>query len=170
MDAEERRAQVERALKVVRKNGSPDLLRARGIYLEDEPCDGKVAFLFTGQGSQYIDMGLDLMERFEVVRKTFEEADAVMLPELGRPLTSFIRRDPSIEQDVQFEALRATEISQPATLTVDIALLRLLSAYGIQPDVVAGHSLGEYAAAVAAICPSRTPCSRCPRAAGRWRR
>ena len=143
-------AQLDRVIKVLVKGSSADLLRARGVYLEEEPVDGKLAFLFTGQGSQYIDMGLDLCERFDVVRETFEEADRVMQPELGRPLTDFIRRDPSLEQEVQFERLRATEISQPATLTIDIAILRLLAAYGVSPDMVAGHSLGEYAAAVAA--------------------
>ena len=82
-----------------------------------------MAFLFTGQGSQYIDMGLDMAERYEIVAQTFAEADAVMLPELGRPLTDFIRRDPTIDADAQFEQLRATEISQPATLTVDVERL-----------------------------------------------
>jgi [acyl-carrier-protein] S-malonyltransferase len=59
-----------------------------------------------------------------------------------------IRRDPSLDENDQFEALRATQISQPATLMIDVAILRLMAAYGIFPDVVAGHSLGEYSALV----------------------
>ncbi|MEC8192296.1 MAG: SDR family NAD(P)-dependent oxidoreductase [Myxococcota bacterium] len=149
-DSASRRDQVERALKVLRKNGSTELLRGRGIHVEESPYDGKVAFLFTGQGSQYIDMGLDLAEMYPVVAATFDEADEVMTPELGRPLRDFIRRNPEIPEEEQFERLRDTEISQPATLTVDVAILRLLAAHGILPDMVAGHSLGEYAAAVAA--------------------
>jgi acyl transferase domain-containing protein/NAD(P)-dependent dehydrogenase (short-subunit alcohol dehydrogenase family)/phosphopantetheinyl transferase len=147
---EEKSEQIARALKVLEKGQSPDLLRARGIAYEDTAVNGKLCFLFTGQGSQYIDMALDLAEAYSVVRDTFAEADAVMQDETGRTLTSYIRRDPSIDENDQFEALRATQISQPATLMVDVAILRLMAGYGIYPDVVAGHSLGEYAAAVAA--------------------
>jgi len=147
---EEKSEQIARALKVLEKGQSPDLLRARGIAYEDTAVNGKLCFLFTGQGSQYIDMALDLAEAYPIVRDTFAEADAVMKDETGRTLTSYIRRDPSIDENDQFEALRATQISQPATLMVDVAILRLMAGYGIFPDVVAGHSLGEYAAAVAA--------------------
>ncbi len=147
---EDKSEQITRALKVLEKGQSPDLLRARGIAYEDTAVNGKLCFLFTGQGSQYIDMALDLAEAYPVVRDTFAEADLVMQDETGRTLTSYIRRDPSIDEEAQFEALRATQISQPATLMVDVAILRLMAGYGIFPDVVAGHSLGEYAAAVAA--------------------
>jgi acyl transferase domain-containing protein/acyl carrier protein/phosphopantetheinyl transferase len=148
-NADERTAQHKRVLRVLQKDQPPELLRSRGIALEEEPCDGKLAFMFTGQGSQYIDMGLDLAARYSIMKETFDEADRVMLPELDRPLTDFIRRDPSLSEEVQFERLRATEISQPATLTVDIGITRLLASFGVRPDMVAGHSLGEYAAAVA---------------------
>ena len=149
-DSAEQEQQLEKVISALQKGKGFDLLRQRGISFEDVPCDGQLAFLFTGQGSQYIDMGLDLAAQYQVVADTFREADAVMEPLLGRPLTAFIRRDPSLSEEAQFEALRATEISQPATLTVDVALLRLLGAWGVGPDVVAGHSLGEYGAAVAA--------------------
>ncbi|MFN7142924.1 MAG: acyltransferase domain-containing protein, partial [Myxococcota bacterium] len=149
-DDAERDAQLDKAIAALQKGKGYDLLRQRGICLEDVPCDGQLAFLFTGQGSQYIDMGLDLAEAFPIVADTFREADEVMTPLLGRSLTSLIRRDPSVPEDEQFEALRATEISQPATLTVDVAIMRLLAAFGVRPDMVAGHSLGEYGAAVAA--------------------
>ncbi len=149
-DNQTKHEQIDRALKVLRKDGPIAMLRGRGIYIEETPSDGKVAFLFTGQGSQYINMGLDLAEIYPVVQATFDEADEVMTPELGRPLRDFILRNPEISEEEQFERLRDTEISQPATLTVDIALMRLLAAHGVYPDMVAGHSLGEYAAAVAA--------------------
>ncbi|MEL6347896.1 MAG: SDR family NAD(P)-dependent oxidoreductase [Myxococcota bacterium] len=149
-DSAPREEQVERALGVLRKGRSANMLRTRGIHVEQDSFPGKVAFLFTGQGSQYIDMGLDLAEVYPIVRETFEEAEVILRDELPRPLTSYIRRDPRIPKEEQFEALRATEISQPATLTLDVALLRLLASYGVYPDMVAGHSLGEYAAAVAA--------------------
>ncbi|MFZ5476025.1 MAG: SDR family NAD(P)-dependent oxidoreductase [Myxococcota bacterium] len=150
VDDAERDAQIEKVIAALQKGKGFDLLRQRGINVEDVPCDGQLAFLFTGQGSQYIDMGLDLAEKYPIVAETFREADRVMTPLLGRPLTDFVRRDPSLPEEDQFERLRATEISQPATLMVDVAILRLLAAWGVYPDMVAGHSLGEYGAAVAA--------------------
>ena len=101
VDAETRAGQVERALKVLRKGGAVEMLRGRGIYVEEAPSDGKVAFLFTGQGSQYIDMGLDLAAQYPVVQATFDEANEVMIKELGRPLTDFIRRNPDIPEEEQ---------------------------------------------------------------------
>ena len=65
-DAATKQEQIERALKVLRKDGPIEMLRGRGIFM-GSPSDGKVAFLFTGQGSQYIDMGLDLAEVYPVV-------------------------------------------------------------------------------------------------------
>jgi acyl transferase domain-containing protein/NAD(P)-dependent dehydrogenase (short-subunit alcohol dehydrogenase family)/phosphopantetheinyl transferase len=150
VDADERREQLDRAITGLEKRTNPDLLRARGIALEDVPFDRKLVFLFTGQGSQYLDMGLDLAERYPVVRDTFAEADRILTPALGKPITDFIRLRPGENEEEKDEVLRRTEYSQPATLTVDVALLRLLVAYGATPDMVAGHSLGEYGAAVAA--------------------
>ena len=87
-----------------------------------------------------------------LVKATFDEADRVMTPLLGRPLTSFIfvdGDDPAAVQTLN-QQLMQTEITQPAVLATDIALTRLLAAYGVQPDMVMGHSLGEYGALVAA--------------------
>ncbi len=125
-------------------------LATQGIfYAAHEP--GKTAFLFPGQGSQYADMLRDLCPVEPVIQHTFEEADAVMTPILGRPLTDFIftRPDESDASRAEQE-LRNTAITQPAVLTANVALLRLLQQYGFAPDWVIGHSLGEYAALVAA--------------------
>ncbi|HEU5469334.1 MAG TPA: acyltransferase domain-containing protein, partial [Actinophytocola sp.] len=106
----------------------------------------RVAFLYPGQGSQYVNMLNTLRTREPVVADTFAEADAVMTPLLGRPLTDYVFTDaPDGER-----RLLQTEITQPAVLACDIALTRLLAQHGITPDIVMGHSLGEYAALVAA--------------------
>ena len=98
-----------------------------------------IAFLFPGQGSQAIGMGQDLAAKFPIARQTFEEADAA----LGYKLSDLCFQGPE-------DQLRLTEITQPAILTASVAAWRVLTEKGIQPAVVAGHSLGEYSAHVAA--------------------
>jgi [acyl-carrier-protein] S-malonyltransferase len=100
---------------------------------------GKLAFLFPGQASQYPGMGKELAEKFPVARGVFEEADAA----LGFALSAICFEGPE-------DALKLTENTQPAILTVSTAACRVLGEKGVQPDYVAGHSLGEYSALVAA--------------------
>ena len=100
---------------------------------------GKLAFLFPGQASQYPGMGKDLAEKFPAARQVFEEADAV----LGFPISKLCFEGPE-------ESLKLTENTQPAILTVSTAASRVLAERGIRPDYVAGQSLGEYSALVAA--------------------
>lgn len=99
----------------------------------------KIAFVFPGQNSQYAGMGRDLAEKFDVARRTFEEADEA----LGFSISRLCFEGPE-------EQLRLTEYQQPAICTVSVAALRVLAERGIEPALVAGHSLGEYAANVAA--------------------
>lgn len=125
-------------------------MQAHGVY-RGSGTPGKVAFLFPGQGSQYVNMLLDLRDSEPLVRDTFDEADRVMSPILGRPLTSFIYTNGSEEELKQAEQeLKNTAITQPAMLTANVALMRVLNKYGVYPDMVIGHSLGEYAALVSA--------------------
>jgi [acyl-carrier-protein] S-malonyltransferase len=99
----------------------------------------RIAFLFPGQGSQAVGMGKDLAEHHPVARQTFEEADDA----LGIKISQLCFEGP--EDD-----LRLTENTQPAILTVSVAAWRVLQEKGIKPAFVAGHSLGEYSAHVAA--------------------
>ena len=125
-------------------------LRAQGIFRGDGVAP-KVAFLYPGQGSQYVNMLQTLRAAEPIVAETFAEADRVMTPLLGKPLSKFIFVDPEDTSAVAQaeEGLRQTAITQPAVLAADLALTRLLAAYGIEPDFTMGHSLGEYGALVA---------------------
>jgi acyl transferase domain-containing protein/acyl carrier protein/NAD(P)-dependent dehydrogenase (short-subunit alcohol dehydrogenase family) len=125
------------------------ILQTKGIHVGRGKA-GKVAFLFPGQGSQYVNMLADLPD--PVVRETFAEADRTMGPLLGRSLTSYVYQDANdpAAMEAAEEALKDTTICQPAMVATNIALMRLLGKHGVFPDIVMGHSLGEWAAAVGA--------------------
>jgi acyl transferase domain-containing protein/acyl carrier protein len=128
------------------------LLRNRGVFRGSGPAP-KVAFLYTGQGSQYPNMLRELVETEVIAAEVFDEADRIMAPLLGGTrLTEYVfadGSDPAAMTRAEND-LRRTEITQPAVLTVDYALTRLLAEHGLRPDFVMGHSLGEYGALVAA--------------------
>jgi len=100
---------------------------------------GKVAFVFPGQGAQAVGMGKDIYESDAAAKQIFDSADEA----LGYSLSSLIFEGPDTE-------LKITYHTQPALLTTSVAYLELFKAKGLAPDYVAGHSLGEYSALVAA--------------------
>ncbi len=113
----------------------------------------KIAFLFPGQGSQYVNMMADLPIQFSMVRQTIEQSDAVLRDQLPKPLSAYIYPPPSSDTSLQSRydnELRRANIAQSAMGTMDLAVFRLLKEFGICPDMVAGHSYGEYVALCAA--------------------
>lgn len=117
----------------------------------------QTAFLFPGQGSQFAGMGKALAETFPAARAVFEEADSA----LGFPLSRLCWEGPE-------EDLKLTENTQPAILTVSAAATAVLRDNGIQAHFVAGHSLGEYSALVAAGGLRFADAVRIVRARGRY--
>ncbi len=118
---------------------------------------GKVAFIFPGQGSQYAGMGREVFDAFTCSRNVFAEADDA----LGTALSDLCFNGPE-------EALKLTENTQPAILTVSVAVLRILEERRMRPDYVAGHSLGEYSALVCSGAISLKDAVRVVRLRGRY--
>lgn len=117
----------------------------------------KTAFIFPGQGSQFVGMGKSLYDRFAVARQVFDEVDCA----IGCSLTQLCFEGPA-------DALQLTEHTQPALLAVSLAAFGVLASEGVRPDYVAGHSLGEYSALVAAGSLTLTDAARLVRKRGQY--
>lgn len=127
----------------------------RGIYFSEQPLalEGKLAFLFPGQGSQYVNMLSDIVIQFPEIRALFEQSNFVLKDKLPVPLSSFIFPPSTFskkERNSCEQALAQTQIAQSAVGTAELAMFHLLESLGVKPDMAAGHSYGEYVALYAA--------------------
>jgi acyl transferase domain-containing protein len=123
--------------------GTPDeRVRAGDVTATLRP---RIAFLYTGQGAQYLGMGRELYAAQAVFRESFDRCAALIGTVNGRPLTDVL-----FEVDAPAAAVDETGVAQPALFAIEIALTDLLRSWGVEPSVVLGHSVGGYAAACTA--------------------
>jgi len=121
--------------------------RSKNAFYGEIDCPGKLAFAFPGQGSQYTFMGRDLFHCFPEVRKSIAGANAAF--KASGKLTDFIYPDLTGRENEKVlieEALRSTDIAQPAIGAISISMLKVLHRFGIKPDTTCGHSYGELTA------------------------
>jgi polyketide-type polyunsaturated fatty acid synthase PfaA len=151
-DGDELRSRLEQAAKSIEEGKAPTFTTPGAIFFSEQVAEGTVAFLFPGQGSQYVSMGADIATVFDAARAPWdEEAGAPVsgktaLHEVVFPRPVFTDAD----RDTAEKQLRATEWAQPAIGAVSASMLALLQAVGLKPDCVAGHSFGEVSALYAA--------------------
>lgn len=112
--------------------------------------ENPICFMFTGQGSQYLGMLKRLYETSKTVADTFEEAEKIWFQHCSFSMKDIVFGSEGLTQEANSQRLTDTKFTQPALFVVDIALFRYMKEQGITPSYVAGHSLGEYSALVAA--------------------
>ncbi|MBI2816873.1 MAG: acyltransferase domain-containing protein, partial [Acidobacteria bacterium] len=126
----------------------------RGVYLGQGRAQlPKLAFLFSGQGSQYPGMLRDLALHFPEIRGSLDVANRIQGFKFPRPLSSYVYPPPAFtpaEREARMQAITDTTIAQPALGAVEVGLVHLLKRLGLRPNITAGHSYGEYVALWAA--------------------
>ncbi|MEM7532859.1 MAG: type I polyketide synthase [Chloroflexota bacterium] len=135
-------ANARRALSSFQRGLTPANVRW-GEALSNRP---KIAFLFTGQGSQYIGMGRQLYESQPLFRQTLNQCDEILRPFLDKSLVEILYPHPDTDGST-LDIVNQTAYTQPALFTIEYALAALWKSWGIEPDMVMGHSVGEFVAA-----------------------
>ncbi|MEH2048357.1 type I polyketide synthase [Nostoc sp.] len=123
-------------------------LETIGVFQGRVNTTNKIAFLFTGQGSQYVGMARQLYETQPTFRETLDKCDRILRPYLEIPLLEVLYQNP--KSQIPNPKLDETAYTQPALFALEYALFQLWKSWGLEPDIVMGHSVGEYVAACVA--------------------
>ncbi|WP_407641897.1 beta-ketoacyl synthase N-terminal-like domain-containing protein [Calothrix rhizosoleniae] len=137
------------------KSSAPSWEHPQGIFYRATGMElgGKVVALFSGQGSQYLEMGKEVVMNFPQMRQMYGYMDSLLLQENLKPLSEVVFPNPvftEVEKNSQIAALQRTEYAQPAIGMLSAGLYKILQQAGLKPDFVAGHSFGELTALWAA--------------------
>ena len=162
-----------RKARALLEDGTERIHQPQGIHYAETPFsrEGRVAFLFPGQGSQYLNMGRAVFLAFPEARACLDAADDVLAAQFASPLSRYIFPPPSFTEADEAErqaALKETALAQAALGATELAFLRLLRALGVEPEMAAGHSYGEFVALCAAGCFDEDVLLRLSEARGRF--
>lgn len=151
LDPEADMAAQKETIRVRLQNAAEHQWAEKGTYFAEDDGPGRIGFVFPGQGSQYVQMGADLVNRLPESKAILEQADAAFDKE--NKLSAIIFPEPAAdkeEQGIQEERLRQTDVAQPAIGVVSLVMLSALARFSVFPDAACGHSYGELTALHAA--------------------
>jgi acyl transferase domain-containing protein/acyl carrier protein len=111
-----------------------------------QPINREIVFMFSGQGAQYVNMGLEVYRTESVFREEIDRCSEILKPQLSVDLRDILYPE-QVKGQAQAEKLKQTSITQPALFVIEYALAKLWMSWGIHPAAMVGHSIGEYVAA-----------------------
>lgn len=148
-------SKLQTTIKLLKAQSDSAWDHPQGIYYRPSgmTLDGKVVALFSGQGSQYLEMGRELVMNFPTLRQSYDQMDKLLIADGLHPISTIVFPPPvfeSVHQEAQAQMLQRTEYAQPAIAAFSVGLYKIMQQAGFKPNFVAGHSFGEFTALWAA--------------------